>query len=350
MNGGRVSEPLLSSTLSYPARLEMESNDCRIGNHHFRIGSLDVKNEPEVLRLFAGAFGQTHDARWYDWKYSRGRGEAVGLWNESGHLVAHYAGFPRTLLWHGELMKAVQIGDVMVAPQVRGVMTRKGPLFQVCSRFFGSRVGEGKAYQLAFGFPNQRHVQLGVTLGLYHNAGKIHLLRWAARSKRLPPWWRWSPLVENSAALQQVAKVWPAMARDMGDCVLGVRDMDYLRWRFLDRPDRQYRLFLLRRWPMGGAAAVAVMRFAESGAELLDVIGSRKTFGMVIQAATDEAARAGMAELTAWASPAAAAALGTGAMMTESGASLAVARASALTADKVATARWWWLGGDTDFL
>ncbi|MBZ0092095.1 MAG: hypothetical protein K8F27_07735, partial [Sulfuricellaceae bacterium] len=67
------------------------------------------------------------------------------------------------------------------------------------------------------------------------------------------------------------------------------------------------------------------------------------------QAAIAEAARAGMVELTAWASPAAAEELGTGAMVAESGASLAVARASAFVVDEVATARWWWLGGDTDF-
>lgn len=329
----------------------MERSDCLIGNHHFRVGNIGAADEPEVLQLFAEAFGHTPDDRWYHWKYSRGRGEAVGLWNESGQLVAHYAGLPRTLLWHGKRMEAVQIGDVMVLPQVRGLMTRKGPFFQVCTRFFDSRVGEGKSYRLAFGFPSQRHVQLGVTLGLYHNAGKIHLLRWAARSKHISPWWRWSPLAENSITLeQQVTETWEAMARDMGDCVLGVRDLDYLRWRFLERPDKQYRLFCLRRWPTGSTAAIVVMRFAEGCAELLDVIGARNTFKMAIQAAIAEAARAGAAELTAWASPASAAAIGIGAVVEESGASLAIARASALTADEVTAAQWWWLGGDTDFL
>lgn len=329
----------------------MERSDCLIGNHHFSVGNIGAADKSEVLRLFAEAFGHTPDDRWYHWKYSRGRGEAVGLWNESGQLVAHYAGLPRTLLWHGKRMEAVQIGDVMVLPQVRGLMTRKGPFFQVCTQFFGSLVGEGKNYRLAFGFPNQRAMTLGRVLDVYHNAGKIHLLRWAAKSKRIPLWWHWSPLLENGAALdQQVAEVWAAMVRDMGGCVLGVRDADYLRWRFIDRPDRQYRLFCLRRWPTGGTAAIVVMRFAEGGVELLDVIGARKTFKMAIQAAIAEASRAGAAVLTAWASPAAAAALGTGAVVAESGASLAVARASALTADELAKAQWWWLGGDTDFL
>lgn len=329
----------------------MEHSDCIIGDRRFSIGNIGTADKPEVLRLFAEAFGHTPDDRWYHWKYSGGHGEAIGLWNEQGKLVAHYAGSPRILLWRGVRIKAIQIGDVMVAPQVRGLMTRKGPLFHVCSQFFDSRVGTDKAHRLAFGFPNQRHVQLGVALGLYYDVGKIHLLRWAAKSKRIPLWWHWSPLVENSVTLeQQVTEAWEAMARDMGDYVLGVRDVDYLRWRFIDRPDRQYRLFWLRRWPTGGTAAIVVMRFVEGGAELLDVIGTRKTFKMAIQAAIAEAARAGAAELTAWASSAAATVLGTGAVVAESGASLAVARASALRVDEVTAAHWWWTGGDTDFL
>ncbi|MBZ0092873.1 MAG: GNAT family N-acetyltransferase, partial [Sulfuricellaceae bacterium] len=263
-----MSESLPIIQLHGPARPEGEGKECRIGSHRFRISALGVEDETEVRRLFAKVFGQTHDERWFDWKYGQGRGEAVGLWDDSGCLVAHYAGIPRTLLWHGVPVKAVQIGDVMVAPQVRGLMTRKGPFFQVCTRFFGSRVGEGKNYRLAFGFPSKRHVQLGEMLGLYHNAGKILQLRWAVRAERLAPWWNWSPLVENRATLeQQVAGVWAAMARDFGDFVLGVRDIDYLRWRFLDRPDRQYRLFCLRRWPMGDTVAVVAMCFADGGAE-----------------------------------------------------------------------------------
>ena len=348
MNGGPMSDP--QSPLPNPASPDREDIECRIGNHRFRIAPIGVENKVEVLRLFADVFGQTPNDCWFDWKYQQGRGKAVGLWNESGHLVAHYAGIPRTLVWLGKPVESVQIGDVMVAPQVRGLMTRKGPFFQVCTRFFDTWVGAEKGYRLAFGFPNQRAMTLGAVLNLYHNAGRIHQLRWPARSKRLAPWWRWSPVAENGARLtHHVADAWTAMARESWDIVLGARDLEYLRWRFLDRPDRQYRLFRLSRWPMGDSTVV-VMRFSDGGAELLDVIGSRKTFRAAIQAAIAEATRAGAAELTAWASPTAAALLGGEAQVVDSGASLAVARASVLSADEVATAKWWWMGGDTDFL
>ncbi len=341
----------LPVTLLCPDKPEMECSYLYIGNHHFRIGSIGASDESEVLRLFAEVFGHTPDGIWYKWKYSHGQADAVGLWDDSGRLVAHYAGLPRTLLWYGKQIEAVQIGDVMVTPQVRGLMTRRGPLFHVCTRFFDRRVGKGKDCRVAFGFPNQRHVQLGATLGLYHDAGKIHLLRWVAKSKRISPWWRWSPLDKYSSSLKsQITKIWGTMARDMANCVLGVRDANFLCWRFIDRPDRQYRLFILSRWPTGSAVAIVVMRFADGNAELLDIIGPRKIIKVAIKAAITEAARAGAAELTAWASPAVAAVLGAEAVVEDSGASLAIARASVLTADEVTAAQWWWMGGDTDFL
>lgn len=343
MNGRLVTEVPLPGRCS----------DCYIGGRRFRIATVGPEDMPEMLRLFAEVFGHAPDEHWFDWKYGAGQGEAVGLWDESGRQVAHYAGLPRTLCWRQERLATVQIIDVMVAPAVRGLLPRKGAFFQVCSSFFDSRVGKDRAYRLAFGFPNQRHLRLGVALDLYRDVRPIHLLRWDVPQKSLPLWWDWSPLpTGNVVAAQRVAEAWKAMSQDMGEYVLGLRNMDYLRWRFLERPDRQYQLFCLRRRLTGRTEAVAVMRFSGDQAELLDVVGPRKAFGVVLQAAADYAAQNGAMALTAWASSAVAEVIGASGTATilETGASLAIALASEFSSDDCARARWWWMGGDTDFL
>jgi len=324
---------------------------CQIGGHVYRLAETTPADEAAVARLFSRCFEGNPSPGWYAWKYEALHGQALGLWSEDGTLVAHYAGFPRTLLWKGDAVPAIQIGDVMVAPELRGVLKRKGPFYEVCSRFFDSRVGEGKRFRLAFGFPNERAIRLGVALDLYHDAGVIHQVSWPSRQGRLPLGWRWTPMAPGKDLERQVERAWLSMSRDFSGYVLGVRDADFMRRRFLNRPDREYRIFCLRRWPLGNVAAVAVMHIEAGRAELLDVVGPRSVFAVVVRAAAAEAAQAGASSLTAWASPAVLDALqATEIQVAGLAAHLAVAKASALPSEAVATAPWWWMGGDTDFL
>lgn len=322
------------------------------GGQQYVIREVLPNDAPEVMRLFVEAFGHQPGDEWFAWKYGAGGARALGLWDQAGRLKAHYAGIPRDIVWQGTGVAGLQIGDVMVSPEIRGLMLRNGPLQQICSSFFATRVGAGRPYRFAWGFPNQRHLRLGVTLGLYRDTGVISQLIWPARQRRLSPWWTFSPLSENSHDFGcQVDSVWQAMARDLQDHVLGVRDSGYVRWRFVARPDRRYQLFALRRRLTGRMVALAVMRLADGGAELLDVIGPRSAFRYVVRATLNEAARSGAASMTAWASPALAAlARHTGAAVAPSGASLAISAGSDLSAEEITSARWWLMGGDTDFL
>ncbi len=322
------------------------------GGRAYLIREVTPDDAPEVLRLFLEIFGQQPGPDWFAWKYGDGGSGALGLWDESGRLMAHYAGIARTVSWQGKAVVAVQIGDVMVSPGLRGLVLRKGPFQQLCSRFFASRVGAGRPYRFAWGFPNQRALRLGVTLGLYRDEGVISQLSWPARPGRLPFWWSFAPLADSAEDFDAgVEAVWRAMAEDMKGHVLGVRDAGYLRWRYIDRPDRGYRLFALRRRLSGKTLAVVAMRLADGSAELLDVVGPRGIFAVAVRAAAIEAARTGAQRLSAWASPALAEfARDTGAEASPSGASLAIGKESDFSDDEVAAARWWLMGGDTDFL
>lgn len=322
-----------------------------LGGKMFRLRPVTPDDCAQVQRLYAAVFGTTPGNEWYQWKYGAGQGEAVGLWDADGRLVAHYAGFPRNLVWMGAPVAAIQIGDVMVAPQLRGLLTRHGPFYHVCEKFFATRVGATKRFALAFGFPNERAIRLGVRLGLYDNAGPVHQLVWPTRNLK-PGWrWRWTEITPREF-LAVAGPVWTQMRADFTEYVLGARDATYFQWRFVTRPDRSYRFFALQRRPFGSTVALAVMRTAPGEAVLLDIIAPRGALTPLLRGAIGEAFRQGATALTAWASPAAVSALvPTGATVAEQAAWLAIARASALPdAQDAAAIPWWWLGGDTDFL
>jgi len=325
--------------------------DCRIGAQGFRLRKVGAGDTGQVERLFARAFGQAPGEGWYRWKYGILGGQAVGLWNEDNELVAHYAGFPRTLLWQDNPLPAIQIGDVMVAPEVRGLFTRRGPMFLVYSGFVAERVGEGKPYTLSYGFPHERHMRLARHLRIYDDFGVLHQLAWPARTARLPFGWSWSPLATGSHIEPPVESAWEAMRADLADHVIGVRDARYVIDRFVRRPDRGYHFFRLTRRLTGRTAALAIMRLEPGHAELIDVVGPRKFFPWVAQAATAEAVGHGAGYLTCWASEVAAAAwCDCGARRVDTAAIFAVPRPAAVPHAQLAAARWWWMGGDTDFL
>lgn len=322
------------------------------GGQPYLIRDVAPSDAPDVLQLFEEVFGHRTDSRWYAWKYLAGVGNALGLWDALGCLKAHCAGTPRTVSWCGKHVAGLQVGDVMVSTDIRGLLMRKGPFQQVSSRFYASRVGANQRYQLAWGFPNQRHMRLGVKLDLFWDAGMISQLRWAVGQEWLWPWYSVTALSGGEAGFDdQVDAAWASMAADLQNHVLGVRDAAYIRWRFLARPDRQYKLFCLRRRFTGKVLAVIVMRIADGTAELLDIIGPRDAMRSAIRAAIKQCAQAGVSSLSAWASPALVEVVqNTGAEVTQSGASLAIIKESNFSEADVMAARWWWMGGDTDFL
>lgn len=322
------------------------------GGKPYVIRDIALSDAPEVLRLFAHAFGQHADEAWFNWKYRYGSGCAIGLWDQLGQLKAHCAGIPRTILWHGKHVAGLQIGDVMVSTDIRGMGMRNSPFQQVSSRFYSTYVGSQQSYQVAWGFPNHRHMRLGVTLDLFWDAGIISQLNWTTQKQQSRPWLSFVKLSEHAPNFDsEVNMVWQAMSIDMQDYVLGVRDSTYVRWRFLSRPDRSYQLFALRCRFTGRMQALVVMRIAEHKSEVLDVIGPRSTILPAIRAAINQAAAAGATTLTAWASSTTAEHFRcTGASAEPSGASLAIIKKSTCFAEGIMNVPWWWMGGDTDFL
>lgn len=327
-----------------------------IAGRLFTLRDVLPSDRDDVLGLHNRVFGSKVDAAWYEWKYHDGGGEAVGLWLGK-ELVAHCGGTPRVVSHLGRAERDLQIGDVMVAPEWRGVLTRRGPFFHVSDRLYASRLGAGERFHAAFGFPNERHLRLAVKMGLSWDCGPVQALYWHGQDKlpRLGWPWRAEQLSVDDPDFDVVInRAWSAMARDASGFSMGVRDATYLRWRFARRPDQGYRFVQLRRPWLRRPSGVAVLgqaTVAPNFLQWLDWVGPLALLPKACLLAREVAARDGSAGLTTWASSAVALALAaTGVTQRVPAAVLGVPKASDMTPEEVRQLHWWLMAGDTDFL
>lgn len=322
-----------------------------IGGHAFELRDLSPGDREDLLSLHREVFGDGASEAWYEWKYVRGGGLGSGLWHQ-GKLVAHCGGVPRALRVEGSPRTGIQIGDVMVAPQFRGVLTRRGPFFHVSQQFYDGHVGAGRDSAVAFGFPSERHLRLAVKSQLLWDGGPVHALSWTAAAAQ-PGWaWRWKELDPAAAQFDgAVESAWHEMQSALGECVVGERNAPYVRWRFLERPGRSHAFFALRRAWSARVRGVAIVDLSQPTAQWLDWIGRPQDMVLACAFCRDEAQRAGATHLGAWATPAVAQSLAaTGIAHSSVTAWLGIPRRSDLAEADIPRLRWWLMGGDTDFL
>jgi hypothetical protein len=334
----------------------------KVGDADLAVRDITQQDMRQVLGLHQLVFGDGADERWFDWKYSvaSGRGQAVGAWAGEA-LIAFCGGVPRTLQQRGQTFRGLQIGDVMVHPHWRGILTRRGPFFHVSEQFYASRLGaDSKPFEIGYGFPSERHLKLAVLLGLLQDDGRVEALHWKLSNPTPALAWTWrceelqagTPLWERA-----IGSAWRAMAKSMGDAMVGQRDISYMRWRYADRAHltgplaRHYRYWGLRRAWSSRCEGFVVMEVKDKLAHWLDWVGPPALMALGHQVISQAAHREGAQELSAWASKAVANALAeTSISHRNVCAGLGVPQASRLPNGRAPREHWWLMGGDTDFL
>ena len=226
-------------------------------------------DEADLLKLFHKSFGQDMAPALWRWKY-QGLGSYGALVRRDGRVVAFYGGIPRTVSLFGSQVAAVQIGDVMVDPNERGVLTRRGPFFLAASHYLQHRVGLRQKFPIAFGFPSQRAFRLGEHLGIYAKVGEIMRVEWPALKASPSPLLRIRPL---SAAKGSTADwLWLEMAAALSRQIVGVRDFAYLKRRYLEHPTVSYRVLIVTNRLSTKPFGIIVVRDESEELELVDVV------------------------------------------------------------------------------
>ncbi len=248
--------------------------------------------------LFKVCFGHEMSQSHWDWKYRGQHLAGVGVFSSSG-LVGFYGALPRHVIKHGVPCMALQIGDVMVHPSERGVLTRHGPFNLSCTTLLEQLMGFDRPYLLGFGFPNQKALKLATRQGLYESVDQMTETVWPVRRMRADWRIRSQPLSQLDEA--KVNACWTDMALAMKSSILGVRDWQFVVSRYLQHPTVSYTVLLVRSRFSGTPIGVVVIRDrAEDGLELVDLMGKPSHFPLLVRAALRHAYLLGRHRLTAW--------------------------------------------------
>lgn len=306
---------------------------------HVRSGDFD-----QIATLFQEVFGHPLSRELWRWKYANGHGNAV-VAARHGALIAHYGGMYRDVMLCGKPDWVFQICDVMVHPKERGVMTRQGP-------FLLTAATSAEIYgPLGFGFPNARAMQVAEKMGLYSEVGQMSEVRWEPSSPRFRLRTRLQAIVQGSGASQKVVDaMWAAMAQDLQEDVVGVRDWAFLEHRYFSHPHNQYDILAVTSRLTGRPLGVMVLRRLEASCELVDVITPLAHLPLLIDQARRLTGMWGLPYLYCWITknhlqP----------FLAAGGSEVALnvtIPTSCWTDDaraQVFKDRWWLMSGDTDF-
>lgn len=321
-----------------------------------------IEEMPEIRALFAQVFGHSMSDTLWRWKYDAGRGIATGTRDEQGRLLAHYGGTARALQVNGVAVSAVQLGDVMVAAQARGILSRRGPFATAATAFLQHHIGSPGAYALGFGFPNQRHTRLGEKLGLYSALGNVQELSWTCEKTRTSLFFgadsHSTPLDWSDARTDNLLNgLWRALSQDARGFVIPRRDAPWWRHRFANHPEGPYRCWWVHgSWSRRLLGAIALKPGGQPGAnwEIMDLLGPTKHWHAMLCAARLLAQQGAADRLTGWFSDAVADIVRSRDVGSIAASQVAcphcvTRQRSPEWADVVTTQPWWLTGGDTDF-
>lgn len=287
----------------------------RVSRPRWQPGRITGRGSEQMRRLFADVFGHEMTAAHWQWKYGDGRGLGIGVWQTATNdgerlvdppLVAHYGGLVRNILYFGRPTRALQCGDVMVATEGRGTLSRQGPVFLSAASCLEHEIGYGTRHFAGFGFPNERAYRLPERLGLYAEVGRMLELVWPARAAR--PALRLAVRRLNlldAAADARMNACWNAMQSGLDHAIVGVRDAHYLRQRYCAHPDKSYQIHFVQRRFGGAPLGLLVLRVANDEGkglrcEVLDLIGAIEQMPLLIHQARRIAAGLGCTQVFAW--------------------------------------------------
>lgn len=239
----------------------------------WRLSYLDNTDIKRMLGLFENTFHHVMSLEFRQWKYANPESLTVCVWEED-KLIGSLGGMPRKVLFFGQAQTAIQIGDVMVDAGKRGILTKTGPFFRMTATFLERCAGFGKPFLCIFGFPNERHMRLSEHLNFYKEVGRIFEFSWPALLKN--PSFITSLIEINANNIISLSltidRLWLAMAADLQNNVVGIRDTQYILNRYLEHPENEYKIFLMQHKLTRKVTGLMVLHVQDGRCSLIDLV------------------------------------------------------------------------------
>jgi hypothetical protein len=251
----------------------------------------------QIQTLFKTAFKTDMSAEQWHWKYDDGRGFGM-IVRQANEVVAYFGGMERRVLFKGNPVTAIQSGDVLVARQHCGTLSKKGPFFLAAAAFQDRYLGDDRPYLLSYGFPHERNMRPAERLGLYtQGSTPVDIACQAKGSQALQA----EPFdFESHRHQEAIQRLWLDMASDFSDRAIDVRDIDYLRYRHLDHPVLSYHRHLVSNAIGQDLIGLLVTRQIEDRLILVDVVSTKRNIRHLISFGRNLAAELNWRELFGW--------------------------------------------------
>ncbi|HMS17033.1 MAG TPA: GNAT family N-acetyltransferase, partial [Planctomycetota bacterium] len=210
------------------------------------IGPYALGDEHEILRVFKKVFQVERSLPAWHWQYTKNPAglHAFLAKTESGRVISQFTGVPRVVRIAGRNVIFSEIVDSFTDPDHRQGLKKPGWFASTCYAFV-DHFGRPDREIIMYGLPNPPAYRVGSRLLGYEHFYKLELL-----SRPLESLTETSNLNASSSVteIETFEPEWDKHFEDLSKAygALTVRDHRYLNWRYVQRPDAQYRVLALR--------------------------------------------------------------------------------------------------------
>lgn len=257
-------------------------------------------NEAGCRELFEEVFQKEIDSSFWNWKYHGTSWRGICI-QKDNKIIGHYNGMLRDVLYFGKREKAIQPCDSMVSKKERGGFKKGSPFYTMLSTWVNINLGVDKDFLLTYGFPNNRAMRLGDKLGFYTEVDKIEELKWSINALN----------EKNSSNIYiekyhlksnintEINMLWKSMAKEFKKDIIGVRDANYLKRRYLLHPMNKYQIHLIKN-DENILLGLFILRKTKKRMMLIDLIVPKAHFPLVIYEALKLTKKDGYEMLECW--------------------------------------------------
>lgn len=223
----------------------------------FVIRGYQPGDEYAILEMFNEVFRQNRDiAHWY-WKYRDhpwGKYFISLAFASDGTLAAHYGGYPIIITHFTSLAQprefmTLQVADKMSRAKFRNAGVRKKGI--LARTFFHFQEQFCKSIPFAYGFGANHSLRLGQLFFNYMNLEKVIFRRLELRPKKRLQFSKFYPRIFriNAEETNEPDARWDDFFHHVAPHynLLVTRNAQYIQWRYIDRPDKNYLILTLRR-------------------------------------------------------------------------------------------------------
>ena len=249
------------------------------------IALLDTSHAEEFRSVFREVFGADITPALADWKYGTAdRGRQFGAFSAEPRMVAHCGLTFRTALIENQTRRIAQVGDLCSVRNKPGGLARGSSVFGTLLRHTLDQIpSKDNPEAVFYGFPGDTAMKLIKRLGIGTSLNVIHELSFlpthsgpvqASLNSIFSADLRLVRVTDFGGGFARLAeRLWRRMAKDFGSGALGVRDAQYLRFRYLKHPDHGYEIYRVTGL-FGRTIGLAVCRRTGTELELMDLVAS----------------------------------------------------------------------------